>query len=144
MKKILLIALLLTLSTGMVIAQQQDGPGSPQGGKGHQGNAYAGNFGSPVERLTEDLGLDEAQAAEIAFIFEEAQLLRDEERERIRAISDENRANTHARVMEVLSPEQQALFEEQRMKREELRQALKDVRAERGFGGSRGSRDCDN
>lgn len=128
----------------MAVAQLQGGPGSPKGGRDHQGNAYASNFGNPVERLTENLGLDEAQAVEIALIFEEAQLLRDEERERVRAIADENRANIHAQIMEVLSPEQQVLFEEQRQKREELRQALEEVRAERGFGGGWGTRGCDN
>ena len=144
MKKILLIALLLTLSTGMAVAQQQGGPGSSQGGKGQQGNSSAGNFGNPVERLTENLGLDEAQAAEIALIFEEAQLLRNEERETARAISEENRANTHARIMEQLSPEQQILFEEQQQRHEEMRAAFEEMRAERGFGGSHGARDCNN
>ena len=141
MKKTLLIALLLVLTAGMAIAQQRGGPDSFQGGKGKQGNFQRGN---PVERLTENLGLDESQAAQIALIFEDAQLLRNEERERSRAVAEETRANTHAQVLEVLTPEQQALFEEQRLKREEFRQALDDARAERGFGGGRGSRDCDN
>ena len=141
MKKTLLIALLLTLTAGMAIAQQQGGPGSFQGGKGKQGNFQRGN---PVERLTENLGLDESQAAQITLIFEDSQLLSTEERERSRAVAEEIRANTHAQVLEVLTPEQQALFEEQRQKREEFRRALEDARGERGFGGGRGSRDCDN
>ncbi|MDX2416978.1 MAG: hypothetical protein QNK19_05900 [Xanthomonadales bacterium] len=141
MKKTLLIALLLTLTAGMAIAQQQGGPGSFQGGKGKQGHFQRGN---PVERLTENLGLDESQTAQITLIFEDSQLLRTEERERSRAVAEEIRANTHAQVLEVLTPEQQALFEEQRQKREEFRQSLEDARGERGFGGGRGSRDCDN
>jgi len=141
MKKALLIALLLTLTAGMAIAQQQGGPGSFQGGKGTQGNFQRGN---PVERLTENLGLNESQAAQIALIFEDAQLLRIEERERSRLVSEEIRANTHAQVLEILTPEQQALFEEQRQKREEFRRALEDARADRGFGGRRGSGDCDS
>jgi Spy/CpxP family protein refolding chaperone len=141
MKKTLLIALLLVLTAGMAIAQQQGGPDSFQGGKGKQGNFQRGN---PVERLTENLGLDESQAAQIALIFEDAQLLRNEERERSWVVSEEIHTNTHAQVLEVLTPEQQALFEEQRQKREEFRQALEDARAERGFVGGRGSRDCDN
>ena len=56
MKKTLLIALILMLSAGMAIAQQQGGPGPSQGGKGHPGNHA--NHGNPVERLTERLGLD--------------------------------------------------------------------------------------
>jgi len=141
MKRSLLIALLLILTAGMAIAQQQDGSGSFQGGKGKQGHFQRGN---QAERLTENLGLDESQAAQIALIFEDAQLLRNEERERTRAVFEEIRATTHAQVLEVLTPEQQALFEEQRQKREEFREALKDARADRGFGEGRGSRDCDS
>jgi Spy/CpxP family protein refolding chaperone len=139
MKKTLLIALILMLSAGMAIAQQQGGPG---GGKGNRGDSQAGNRGNPVEHLTENLGLDEAQAAEIALIFEETQLLREDERERCRAVSEEIRVTTHARVMEQLTPDQQALFEEQLQQREQLRQAVEEVRADRGFGGGRGTGDC--
>jgi hypothetical protein len=123
----------------MAIAQQQGGPG---GGKGNRGDSQAGNRGNPVEHLTENLGLDEAQAAEIALIFEETQLLREDERERCRAVSEEIRVTTHARVMEQLTPDQQALFEEQLQQREQLRQAVEEVRADRGFGGGRGTGDC--
>jgi len=147
MKKTLLIALLLTFVSGMAIAQQQGGPGSPPGGQGQARNFHAGNPGNPVnpvERLAENLGLDEAQVAQITLIFEEAQLLRDEERERSRVISEENRATTHAQIMQILSPEQQALFEEHLQKREELRQAFDELRAEHGFGGGRGPGDCNN
>jgi Spy/CpxP family protein refolding chaperone len=144
MKKALLIAFLLTLTTGMAIAQQQGGPGSPPGGQGNRGHFNAVNQGNPVDRLTERLGLDEAQAAAIALIFEETQLLRDEERERSCAVSDEIRANTHAQIMAVLTSEQQALFEEQRHRREELMQALEDAGAEHGFGGGHAMRGCGN
>lgn len=142
MKKTLLIALLLTLASSMAIAQQQGGPASHPGGQGKAGYFHAGNPGNPVERLTETLGLDETQAAQITLIFEEAQQLRDEERARSRAISDENRANTHAQIMEILGPEQQALFEDHLQRREELRQALDEMRAEHGFGVGRGTGDC--
>jgi len=144
MKKTLLIALVLLLSSGMAIAQQNGGPEGPQGGKGNMADNHRGNPGNPVDRLTERLGLDEAQAAEIALIFEESQQLRNEERERCRAMSDEIRESTHAQVLEVLTPEQQALFEAQRQQREQLRQALEDVRDDRGFGGGRGTGDCIN
>ena len=135
MKKTLLIALILMLSAGMAVAQHQ-------GGKGNRGDSQAGNRGNPVERLTENLGLDETQAAEIALIFEESQLLREEERERSRAVADEIRATTHAQVLEVLTPDQQALFEEQRLEHEQMRQAIKEFRADGGFGGGRGTGDC--
>jgi Spy/CpxP family protein refolding chaperone len=144
MKKTLLIALLLTLSAGTALAQQKGGPGSPGGFSGNPGNFHAGAPVNPAERLTERLGLDEAQAAEVANIFEEARMLRDEERERSRLVADEIRANVHAQLQLVLTPEQQAQFEEQLQQREQMRQALEDLRAERGFGGGRGSGDCIN
>jgi Spy/CpxP family protein refolding chaperone len=132
MKKTLLVALILMLSAGMAIAQQQGGPG---GGKGNRGDSQTGNRGNPVERLTEHLGLDDAQAAEIAFIFEETQLLREEERERSRAVADEIRAATHAQILKVLTPDQQVLFEEHLQERGQMR---KGSRA----GGGRGTGDC--
>lgn len=144
MKKTLLIALLLSLCTGMAVAQQQGGPGSAPGMQGKPGHFHAGNPVNPVERLTENLGLDEAQAAEVAAIFEEAQLLRDEERERGCQVSDEIRAHVHAQIQLLLTPEQQALFEAQLQKRQQLRQALEEMRAEHGFGDGRGTGDCIN
>jgi Spy/CpxP family protein refolding chaperone len=144
MKKVLLIAVLLSLSAGMAVAQQQGGPASPHGMQGNPGHFYAGSPVNPAERLIENLGLDEAQAAEVTAIFEEAQLLRDEERERARLVSDEIRANVHAQIQLILTPEQLALFEEQLQKRDQLRQALDDMRAEHGFGGGHGMGDCIN
>ncbi|MGB7451503.1 MAG: hypothetical protein WBM36_05170, partial [Lysobacterales bacterium] len=104
MKKTLLIALVLLLTSGMAIAQQNGGPEGFQGGKGNMANNHRGNHGNPVDRLTERLGLDETQAAEIALIFEETQLLREEEREKCRAMSEELRENTHTQIIEVLTP----------------------------------------
>lgn len=141
MKKTLLIAFVLLLTSGMAIAQQNGGPDGSQGRKGSMGNNHRGN---PVDRMTEHLGLDETQAAEIALIFEETQLLREEERENCRAASEALRENTHVQIMEVLSAEQQALFEAQLQQREQMRQAMEDVRADRGFGGGRGTGDCNN
>ena len=141
MKKTLLIALVLTLTSGMAIAQQNGGPEGFQVGKGNMAN-NRGNRGNPVDRMTEHLGLDEAQAAEIALIFEETQALREEERKNCQAISEEIRANTHLQILEVLTPEQQALFEAQRQQREQMKQAMEEARADRGFGGGRGTGDC--
>ena len=144
MKKTLLIALLLSLSAGLAVAQQQGGPGTAPGMQGKPGHFHAGSPVNPVERLIENLGLDEAQAAEVAAIFEEAQLLREEAHEKARLASEEIRANVHAQIQLILTPEQQALFDEQLQKREQLRQALDDMRAEHGFGGGRGMGDCIN
>jgi len=146
MKKTLLIALLLT--SGIAMAQQnggpgQGGPGLGQGGYDNPANFQSRNSVSQVERLTERLGLDEAQAAEIAVILEDAALVRNEERERSRAIAMENRENTHAQIMAVLNPEQQALLEEQIQQRDQLRQTLEDMGAEHGFGRGYGKGDCD-
>ena len=142
MKKLLLIACLLIFSVSVAVAQQQ-GPGSSGGGNGNQGNSQMGNMGGSFERLVERLGLDQQQADAIALIFEDAQLFREEERERSRAAAAANRAETHAQISGLLTPEQLALFEEQHQQREALRHALEDLRAERGFEGGRGSRGCD-
>ena len=151
MKKTLLIALVLLLTSGMAIAQQNGGPGPGQGGPGsaQDGTDVPGNFQSRnsvsrVERLTERLGLDEAQAAEIALILEDAALVRNEERERSRVIAMEYREATHAQIMALLSPEQQALMEAQIQQREQLRQTLEDMGADRGYGRGRGTGDCVN
>ena len=98
------------------------------------GLAWHLNRPKPIDVVT--------QAAEIALIFDETQHLREEERERSRAVADEIRATTHAQVLEVLDPDQQALFEEQRQEREQMRQAIEEFRAERGFGGGRGTGVC--
>jgi len=153
MKKILLIAFLLTFAAGSAIAQQQrasgqspDASGTP-GNSGMAGNtSMAGNFGSPALRLTEQLGLDVGQAAEIELIFEEAQLLREEEWERARLVSCDNRTNTQAQILEILTPEQQALYAELQQKRDDFRRAFNEMKGARGggFGGGRGMQDCDN
>ena len=148
MKKTLLIALVLLLTSGMAIAQQNGGqgpggPGSAQDGTDNPGNFQSRNSVSKVERLTERLGLDEAQAAEIALILEDAALVRNEEQERSRAIAMENREATHAQIMAVLSTDQQALMEEQMQQRDQLRQTLEDMGADRGFGRGHGTGDCD-
>ena len=142
MKKVLLIAFLLTLATGTAMAQ---GPGQNGGGNGNPGNSFNGQYGNPgnpVERLVDRLGLDENQAATIAMIFEENQALREQERAEARAAAKENRAAVHNQIMEVLTTEQQILFEGQRQEREALRQALEDLNAERGMGRGRGMGDC--
>ena len=151
MKKTLLIALVLLLTSGMAIAQQnggqgpgQGGPGSAQDGTDNPGNFQSRNSVSKIERLTERLGLDEAQAAEIALILEDAALERNEEQERSRLIALENRENTHAQIMAVLSPDQQALMEVQIQQREQLWQTLEDMGANRGFGRGHGTGDCMN
>ena len=143
MKKTLLIALVLLLTSGMAIAQQNGGQGRGQGGNENPGNQQSRNSVSRVERLTERLGLDEVQAAEIAAILEDADLVRNEERERSHAIAMENREITHAQIMAVLGPEQQVLFDEQIQQREQLRQTLKDMGEDRGFGRGHGKGDCD-
>lgn len=142
MKKTLLFALLLTFAAGAAIAQQYGRPGFYPGGMGMQhGMGMPGSFygGSPVDRLTEYLELDEAQAAAVALILKETQLLRDEERDRTYAVSDEIRLNTQAQIREVLSPEQQATFDEMLKLRDEMRQAHHGATgAEYGFGGAQG------
>jgi Spy/CpxP family protein refolding chaperone len=144
MKKLLLIALLLTFATGIAVAQQNGGPGSQGGGQGNAQSGNSGNSGSSVDRLTERLGLNEEQAIAIASIFEDNQLLREQERALACELADEARTNTHAQILEVLTLEQRDLFEQQHQERQAMKEAFEEYRAERGFGGDRrGPRGCD-
>jgi Spy/CpxP family protein refolding chaperone len=137
MKKIVLIAMLFALATGSAFAQGSgSGNGGGQGGPGMgQG---AGKAGNPVDRLTELLGLSDAQAAAIAIIFEEAQLLREEERERARAVAEEHRAYMQSAILAELTLEQAALYEAHQAERAAFRQAFEDMMAERRMRGSSG------
>jgi Spy/CpxP family protein refolding chaperone len=141
MKKTLLIALLLAFATGTAFAQNQNGPGQ-SGGKNGPG-AGAGND-TRIERMTEQLGLDELQVTQITAIIEASDALRAEEQEAFRQIMSEIRDNTRAEILLVLTPEQLILHEELQQKREEFRRALEDVRAYGGFGAGRGKGDCSN
>jgi Spy/CpxP family protein refolding chaperone len=138
MKKAVIFALMFAFVVGSAVAQQQGGPGSSGGGKGQSG-AFNGSFGNPVDRMIESLGLDEAQAAAISLIFEENQLLREEQREQARIIAEEMRENTHTAILEILTPEQAAIFEAQAQEREAFRQKLEDLRFNGGLGGRRGA-----
>jgi len=144
MKKLVLIAFLLTFAAGTAMAQQ-GGPGQNGGGNGNPGNAFSGNYGNsgnPLDRLIDRLGLDDVQAEAIALIFEENQALREEQRAMARAAAEQNRAAVHEQIMEVLTPDQQVLFEQERQQREALRQALEDLNLERRMGHGRGTGDC--
>jgi hypothetical protein len=143
MKKIVLIAMLFALATGSAFAQGNgNGSGGGQGGPGTGQGQGAGNPGNPVDRLTELLGLDEVQAAAIAVIFEEAQLLRQEERERARAVAAEHRAYMQSAILAELTPEQIAIYEAHQAERAAFRQAFDEMMAERrsrgGGGGGNG------
>ncbi|MCW8925316.1 MAG: hypothetical protein OQJ84_03590 [Xanthomonadales bacterium] len=147
MKKIVLIAFLFAFATGTAMAQQA-GNGSGNGPGGGAGNAAmaGGGPGNQLDRLTEVLGLDEVQVAALAAIFEDAQLLREQEQERARLLAEEMRATIHAEIIALLTPEQLALYEEHQAKREEFRQMLDEMRQARGAGGygggGRGTGDC--
>lgn len=150
MKKVLLIAFLLVFATGTAIAQSQGQGGNGNGGG--KGNAAMtgnpGGPGDPVARLTDLLGLDEVQVASLTAIFEEAQLLREQEQERARLLAEEMRTTIHDEIVAVLTPEQLALYEEHQAKREEFKQMLDEMRQARGGaggfggGGGRGTGDC--
>jgi Spy/CpxP family protein refolding chaperone len=141
MKKTLLITLLLAFATGTTFAQNQNGNGQ-SGGKNGPG-AGAGND-TRIERMTEQLGLDDAQVVQMMAIFEASQALRAEEQEKFRQIMSDIRDDTNAEILSVLTPEQAALHAELQQKREEFRRALQDARAYRGFGEGRSKGDCIN
>jgi len=133
MKKVLLFALVLSLAMGTAIARQKGGPDKPPRG---------GN--DPIERLTEQLGLNLAQVVKITAIFEDTQILRDEEKEAFQTILCEIRADSHMEILAVLTTDQQVLFDELQQKREETRKAFADSHPEHQFGGRHGMLDCEN
>lgn len=133
MKKLLLIALLLSLAMGTAIAKPKGGPNSPPRG---------GN--DPVERLTDQLGLDVDQVAAITAIFEETNALRDEQREASQEVLCELRTETHTEIYAVLTPEQQALFDEFQQAREDARAAFMETHPEHRDGGRHGMMNCDS
>ena len=144
MKKLALIAFVLIFAAGTAMAQQ-GGPGNGNGnGKG--GNSQVGGgYGDPLERLTELLGLTNQQAIDIGLIFEDAQIAREEAREAARVAAEAHRAEVHAAILLVLDDNQDAIFEEHKAEREALKQAIQEMRNERGFGGGgngRGTGDC--
>jgi len=141
MKKLVLIALLLTMAAGTAMAQGMGGNGNGAGGAKGNPAMTGGGPGDPVARLTEVLGLDETQVAAIAAIFEDAQLLREEEQERARLFAEEMRAAIHEDITALLTPEQLALYEAHQAKREEFRAMLDEMRQSRGGngGGGRGN-----
>jgi len=139
MKKIVLIAFLFALATGTAMAQQA-GNGNGNGPGGGAGNAAmaSGGPGNQLDRLTEVLGLDEVQVEALAAIFEDAQLVREQEQERARLLAEEMRATIHAEIVALLTPEQLVLYEEHQAKREEFRQMLDEMRQARGGAGGNG------
>ena len=146
MKKSLLIALLLVFASGTAIAQNNNVFGQGNDGNGRNGGngEYAGG-NQHVERMTEQLGLDETQQAQITAIFEISQALHAEEQERFRQMSREIRDNANAEIVLLLTPEQAAMHEELQQKRAEFKRALEDARGEGGYGrGGHGTRDCGN
>jgi len=141
MKKALLISFLLAFAAGTAIAQNNNGFGQGNGGKngGNRGNSEYAGGNQRVERMTEQLGLDEAQQAQIMVIVEASQALHIEEQERFREVARIIHDNANAEILLVLTPEQAAMHAELQQKRAEFRRALEDARGEGGYG--RGSRD---
>ena len=98
MKKILVVAALLTMAAGTVHARPDRGHGPPQDG-------------NPAEHLTRELGLDEAQAVEVGTIFENARARHDEQRDQSQESFCAIRADADAQIMDLLNDEQKEQFE---------------------------------
>jgi Spy/CpxP family protein refolding chaperone len=105
--------------TGLALADQPQGP--PPGGPG--------SGGAPIERLTQDLGLDAAQAAQVKQILDAQHAKMDAERAQFEASGTRpSREEMHAKheqmdaeldqqLSAVLTPEQLAKFQELRKHR---------------------------
>jgi hypothetical protein len=75
--------------------------------------------GNPVDRLTSELNLNEAQVVQITSIFEETRALHDEVREKSHESFCSIRAQNDERLMEVLDEEQQLQFAQIQINRSE-------------------------
>jgi Spy/CpxP family protein refolding chaperone len=95
-----IVAFLAAMAVSTAVAQQ--GPG-PQPG-------FAPHGGEPMQRLAEELGLDDAQAAEIQAIHEEARELHREELVRSFQNREAIREETNAAIMDLLDADQQERF----------------------------------
>jgi len=76
------------------------------------GSHYGDKIEHRVERMTEQLQLNEQQRVEVQKIFEE-------QYEKKRAMREQMRAETQARIGKVLTPEQQAQWQQQREARKQ-------------------------
>ena len=124
MKKFTLILATLAASASVVFAQTPAG-GAPDGrpGFGH------GRGGSPVEHLTKELSLTDAQAAQVKQIFETQRSMMDAERaqydasgtrpsrEEMHARHEQRDAELRQQLAGVLTPEQLTKFDEMRKHR---------------------------
>ena len=139
MKKALLIALLLAFVAGTAIAQNNHGFRKGPGGNGDNHR---------VERMTEKLGLDEAQQAQITAIFETSQTLHAAEQENFREKSREIRDSANTEIQAVLTAEQAAVHAALQQQRADFRHAHEDTSGEGGRGrggrGGRGTGECGN
>jgi hypothetical protein len=149
MNKVILIALLTTLTSGMAFAQSQGaGPGGHQQGGPQSGHGFpAAPRGNPVDRMAEALGLDDAQVAELTAIFEDTRAQHDAERAMSREVFCTIRADAEALILGVLTPAQQAEWELIQAEREQRRaehRAEREALGEFGNGeGRRGPPPCD-
>jgi Spy/CpxP family protein refolding chaperone len=124
MNRFTLILATLAASTTVAFAQTPAG-GPPDGppGFGH------GRGGSPVEHLTQELSLSEAQAAQVKQIFEAQRSKMEAERaqfeasgtrptrEEMKAHHDQMDAELHQQLAGVLTPDQLTKFDELRKRR---------------------------
>jgi Spy/CpxP family protein refolding chaperone len=96
-KKIITLALALTLPLTVAAF-----PGGGDGGR------FEGHRGDRVERMAKDLNLNAEQKSQLEAIFKE-------QREKFEAIHQD----TRARIQKVLTPEQQAKFDDLKKQRHE-------------------------
>ena len=99
--------------------------------------------GNPADRLTSELGLDEAQTAEVRAIFEDARASHDEVRDQSHETFCSIRAQTDERLFDVLNEDQRLQFAELQTRRAERSLASDsqgwndDTDLDKGQGGNR-------
>ena len=99
MNKFTLITIVFCLAANTAIAQpQRGGDGPPRG--------------NPASHLTEELGLDEQQAAQVAAVFEEAKTMREGVEQQSHELHCEIKAYVDEQLMAIFNVDQQTRFQE--------------------------------
>lgn len=106
MNRFTLITIIFFLAGNTAIAQpQRGGDGPPRG--------------NPAVHLTEELGLDEQQAAQVAAVFEEAHTMREGVEQQSHELHCEIKAFVDEQLMAIFTADQQTRFQELRSNRSE-------------------------
>ena len=124
---------LITLTTAAAVALAaavtlQAHPQGERGEHGHGGHRKMMRFGMPMEHLTKELELTDAQKAQVQPIVDQAKpqlkQIHQEAMEKSRAVME----TSAAQIRPLLTPEQQTKFDAMRAAHQKMREAKRELR----------------